>query len=76
MKNTSEKMLELDKLNFFPLAHRVTSRTIAMDLVTVQPMEAPSGLVFFDSIIGTFKLPIEKRIKKTFKEYFLENETN
>lgn len=32
--------------NFFPLAIKVEAKTIAMDLVKVEPMAAPSGFIF------------------------------
>jgi hypothetical protein len=48
----------MEDLFAFPMAHQIASTTIAMDLVTVQPMDGPRGeLMYMDFQFGELDHP-------------------
>jgi hypothetical protein len=54
---------------FFPFAKKVAATTIGLDLVSVQPLSAPTGhIAWFDYEYG--KKTLAKRIKKFFKNQY------
>lgn len=61
IKNKREETRLKRELGILPLAMKVSARVIGLDLVSVQPLSAPKGIIYYsDSIYETEE---EKRAK-------------
>jgi hypothetical protein len=61
IKQKREETIAKREFSILPLAMKVSARTIGLDLVSVQPLSAPTGILYYGDTI--YETEEEKRAK-------------